>query len=210
MCIRDRVITNQIVEEPTVIGNTYARVRAGDVLQFVSSSISGSETERAKVSSSFGIVEDIIKQGEDSLLAAIAGNTPNFKWTLQQPKLVSGVTLIESPITASSDEVESISSSFEIVTKIIESGSSINTDETIGFASNGLPISQVGIPKDSYGDNLITTTIGAKLPNDIVTISNVDDNIKFNNTTQITSSISASVSIASSISESFRTVIDIV
>ena len=57
---------------------------------------------------------------------------------------------------------------------------------------------------------MITTTIGAKLPNDIVTISNVDDNIKFNNTTQITSSISASVSIASSISESFRTVIDIV
>ena len=206
----DKVITNQIVEEPTVIGNTYARVRAGDVLQFVSSSISGSETERAKVSSSFGIVEDIIKQGEDSLLAAIAGNTPNFKWTLEEPKLVSGVTLIESPITASSAEVKSISSSFDIVTKIIESGSSINLDKTIGSASNGLPISQVGIPKDSYGDNLITTTIGAKLPNDIVTISNVDDNIKFNNTTQITSSISASVSIASSISESFRTVIDIV
>ena len=206
----DKVITNQIVEEPTVIGNTYARVRAGDVLQFVSSSISGSEIERAKVSSSFGIVEDIIKQGEDSLLAAIAGNTPNFKWTLQQPKLVSGITLVESSITASSAEVKSISSSFEIVTKIIESGSSINTDKTIGSASNGLPISQVGIPKDSYGDNLITTTIGAKLPNDIVVVSNVDDNIKFNNTTQITSSISASVSTASSISESFRTVIDIV
>ena len=206
----DKVITNQIVEEPTVIGNTYARVRAGDVLQFVSSSVSGSETERAKVSSSFGIVEDIIKQGEDSLLAAIAGNTPNFKWTLEEPKLVSGVTLMQSSITASSAEVKSISSSFDIVTKIIESGSSINLDKTIGSASNGLPISQVGIPKDSYGDNLITTTIGAKLPNDIVTISNVDDNIKFNNTTQITSSISASVSIASSISESFRTVIDIV
>jgi len=57
---------------------------------------------------------------------------------------------------------------------------------------------------------LITTTIGTKLPNDIVTVSNVNGNIKFNNTTQITSSISASVSIASSISESFRTVIDIV
>ena len=206
----DKVITNQIVEVPSVINNTYARVRAGNVLQFVSSSVSGSETERAKVSSSFGIVEDIIKQGEDSLLAAIAGNTPNFKWTLEEPKLVSGVTLVESSITASSTEVESISSSFEIVTKIIESGSSINLDKTIGSASNGLPISQVGIPKDSYGDNLITTTIGTNLPNDIVVVSNVNGNIKFNNNSQITSSISASVSIASSISESFRTVIDIV
>ena len=206
----DKVITNQIVESPTVINNTYARVRAGNVLQFVSSSVSGSEIQRAKVSSSFGIVEDIIKQGEDSLLAAIAGNTPNFKWTLNEPKLVSGITLVESSITASSAEVKSISSSFEIVTKIIESGSSINTDKTIGSASNGLPISQVGIPKNSYGDNLITTTIGTKLPNDIVVVSNVNGNIKFNNTTQITSSISASVSIASSISESFRTVIDIV
>ena len=119
-------------------------------------------------------------------------------------------TLIESSITASSAEVKSISSSFEIVTKIIESGSSINTDKTIGSASNGLPISQVGIPKDSYGDNLITTTIGTNLPNDIVVVSNVNGNIKFNNNSQITSSISASVSIASSISESFRTVIDIV
>ena len=206
----DKVITNQIVEVPTVINNTYARVRAGNVLQFVSSSVSGSETERAKVSSSFGIVEDIIKQGEDSLLAAIAGNTPNFKWTLEEPKLVSGITLVESSITASSAEVKSISSSFEIVTKIIESGSSINTDKTIGSASNGLPISQVGIPKDSYGDNLITTTIGTKLPNDIVAVSNVNDNIKFNNNSQYTSSVSASTSISSEISESFRTVIDIV
>ena len=206
----DKVITNQIVEPPTVINNTYARVRAGNVLQFVSSSVSGSEIERAKVSSSFGIVEDIIKQGEDSLLAAIAGNTPNFKWTLEEPKLVSGVTLVESSITASSAEVKSISSSFEIVTKIIESGSSINTDKTIGSASNGLPISQVGIPKDSYGDNLITTTIGTKLPNDIVAVTNVNGNIKFNDNSQITSSISASVSTASSISESFRTVIDII
>jgi len=35
----DKVITNQIVELPKVINNTYARVRAGDVLQFVSSSV---------------------------------------------------------------------------------------------------------------------------------------------------------------------------
>jgi NAD-dependent SIR2 family protein deacetylase len=206
----DKVIVNEIVESPQVINNTYARVRAGNILQYVSSSISGSETERVKVSSSFGIVEDIIKQGEDSLLSAIAGNTPNFNWRLDEPKLVSNTTLITSSISASSAQVQSISSSFEIVTKIIESGSSITTDKTIGSASNGLPISQVGIPKDSYGDNLITTTIGTKLPNDIVAVSNVNDNIKFTNNSQYTSSISASITIASEISESFRTVIDIV
>ena len=206
----DKVVVNEIVESPEVINNTYARVRVGDVLQYVSSSISGSETERVKVSSSFGIVEDIIKQGEESLLSAIAGNTPNFKWTLDEPKLVSNTTLITSSISASSADVQSISSSFEIVTKIIESGSSINTDKTIGSASNGLPISQVGIPKDSYGDNLITTTIGTKLPNDIVAVSNVNSNIKFTNNAQYSSSISASNTIASEISESFRTVIDIV
>ena len=103
-----------------------------------------------------------------------------------------------------------IEDSFDTVVKIIESGSSISTDKTIGFASNGLPISQIGIPKNSYGDNLITTTTGTNLPSDIVEISNVNSNIKFNNTTQITSSISASVSSTTSISESFRTVIDII
>jgi len=206
----DKVIVNEIVEAPAVIDNTYSRVKVGNILPFSSSLVSGSETEKVKVSSSFGLVEDIIKQGEDSLLAAIAGNTPNLEWTLEEPKLVSSTTLITSSITASNSELSSISQSFEIVTTIIESGSSITSDIVVGFAPNGLPISQVGIPKNSYGDNLITTTIGTTLPNDIVEVSNVKDGIKFNNNSQYTSSISASTPISSEISESFRTVIDIV
>ena len=206
----DKVVVNELVEVPAVIDNTYSRVRAGDILPFSSSLVSGSESERIKVSSSFGLVEDIIKQGEDSLLAAIAGNTPNLKWTLEEPKLVSSTTLVTSSITASSDELSSISQSFETITTIIESGSSITSDIAVGFASNGLPISQVGIPKNSYGDNLITTTIGAKLPDSITEVSNVAAGIKFNSNSQYSSSISASTLVSSEISESFRTVIDIV
>jgi hypothetical protein len=206
----DKVVVNELVEVPSVVDSTYSRVRAGSILPFTSSLVSGSESERIKVSSSFGLVEDIIKQGEDSLLAAIAGNTPNFSWTLEEPKLVTGKTIVTASLTASSSDVQLVSESFEVVTTIIESGSSIQIDKTIGSASNGLPIIQVGIPKNSYGDNLITTTIGTNLPNTITEVSNVDGGIKFNNNSQYSSSISASSTTSTAISESFRTVIDII
>ena len=104
-----------------------------------------------------------------------------------------------------------IEDSFDVVVKIIESGSSVQTDKTIGLAYNGLPISQVGTPKNSYGDNLITTTIGTILPDDVTEVTNVDGGIKFNDNTQYTSSaVTASSDLSSEISESFRTVIDII
>ena len=207
----DSVVTNTIIESPRLIRNTEARVQAGNI-DFVTSSISGTESERAKVSASIGIVEDIIKQGEDSILAAIAGNTPNISWTTEDPILVTGISAVSSSTQLSASLSSSVTSSFDVVVKVIESGSTITSDLTIGSASNSeLPVAQRGIPKDSYPpENLDSTVIGTTIPAEVTLVSNMEDGIRFNSGNQYTSSISASNITSTNISESFSTVIDII
>ena len=207
----DSVVTNTIIESPRLIRNTEARVQAGNI-DFITSSISGTESERAKVSASIGIVEDIIKQGEDSILAAIAGNTPNINWTTEDPILVTGISEVTSSTQLSASLSSSVTPSFDVVVKVIESGSTITSDLTIGSASNSeLPVAQRGIPKDSYPpENLDSTVTGTTIPAEITLVSNMEDGIRFNSGTQYTSSVSASSTTSTNISESFSTVIDII
>ena len=206
----NKIVTNEIIENPRVITNTEGRIRA-TAFTPTTSSVSGTETQATLISSSFAIVEDIIKQGDDAVLASIAANTPNaFDWGTNIPILVTGLSQLTSSVQISSSFTQSISSNFDSIVTIIESGSSITTDVTIGSASNGLPISQVGIPKDSYGDNLITTVTGTVLPETVTITSSLASNIKVNNDIQYTSSITASNEITSSVSSSFAIITDII
>ena len=99
---------------------------------------------------------------------------------------------------------------FDTVIKIIESGSSIISEETVGTDSKGNPISTVGIPKNSYGDNLIQTVVGTTLPDGISVVENASAGIKFGTDTQYTASINASSAEISKVSSSFSTIIDII
>jgi hypothetical protein len=207
----DDIVTNTIIKNPSLISNTTARIQAGDI-NFVTSSIGGTETQRANVSASIGIVEDIIKQGEDSVLAAIAGNTPGITWTTEDPILVTGISEVTSSTQLSASLSSSVTPSFDVVVKVIESGSTITNDLTIGSASNSeLPVAQRGIPKDSYpSENLTSTVVGTTIPAEVTLVSNMEEGIRFNSGTQYTSSISASSVSSTDISESFSTVIDII
>ena len=206
----DEIVQNNIISQSRVIRNTDGRVRATSFTP-TTSSISGTQTQATLISSSFSIVEDIIKQGDDAVLASIAANTPGqFDWGTNIPVLVTGINQLTSSVQISSSFTQSISTNFDTIVTIIESGSSVTTDVTIGSASNGLPISQVGIPKDSYGDNLITTVTGTILPSGVSITSSLEGNIKVNNDIQFTSSISASNEITSSVSSSFSIITDII
>ena len=105
---------------------------------------------------------------------------------------------------------KSIEDSFDVVVKIIESGSSVVTEQTIGTDSNGAPISTVGIPKNSYGDNLVTTVVGTTIPAEIELVKNTEAGIKLGNDVQITSSLSAGTDEINKVSSSFSIVTDIV
>ena len=206
--LRQIVLSNNI-STPQIVLNTDGNIRVTSYTP-TTSSVSGGETEIQIVSQSFGIIEDIIRYGDTNVLGAIAANSSDIDWTTTNPINTSGRNQITSSTSFDNVYTESISSNYETVIKIIESGSSIVTEETVGTDSKGSPISTVGIPKDSYGDNLVKTVIGVDIPNDITIVKNTDGNIKFNNNSQYTASVTASSTEINKVSSSFASISDII
>ena len=211
------VAQSNLIENPSQQLNINKKIKTGDV-DYITSSFSGSDLESTHISGSFGIVEDIIRFGNDSILAAIAENTGSFDWNVTSPLNVSEILQITASVSTSisSSIFDDISGSFDTVVKIIESGSSIVTEETIGTGSApvpeaqiGDPISTIGIPKDSYGDGLLTTVVTTSIPT-FELVENTEAGIKFGNDTQITGSITSSVSESLKVSSSFSDIIDII
>src|SRR6056300_588408 len=216
----DKVVTNELVEIPQVIDNTYSRVRAGSILPFTSSLVSGSESERVKVSSSFGLVEDIIKQGEDSLLSAIAGNTPDFKWTIDEPKLVTNTTLVTS--SADTPNITNIVDNYKIITDIISNGLGSTPSEVKSYSGN---IKVTDTVQFTNGSSVATSTEATLVSSSISIVRNIVQNgtgslptlventdglIKVSSETQFTtSSISASIDDIQFISGAFNIVTEI-
>jgi hypothetical protein len=199
----DKIVTNEIIESPGVVNNTTARIQAGNI-DFITSSVSGTESERIKVSSSFGLVEDIIKQGEDSLLAAIAGNTPNFNWSLDEPKLVTGLDIVTS--SADTTNIETISSNYGIITNIISNGVSATPSEVTNWSgsikvTDTTPFRNESSVASSTEATLVSSSISIvrnvvqngtdSLP---ILVENTDGLIKVSSEIQFTtSSVSASI-----------------
>jgi len=198
-----------VLETPQVILNDAGNIRVTS-FEPTTGSISATDTEVQIVSQSFGIIEDIIRYGTDSVLSSIAGNSEDYIWNLENPLNVSGIAQITSDNVATEVTENLVTSNFDTVIKIIESGSSIETEQTIGTDSKGNPISTVGIPKSSYGDNLVTTTIGTTIPSDITLVKNTEAGIKFGSGVQISSSISVDSTTINKVSSSFSTVSNII
>ena len=198
-----------VLETPQVILNTDGNIRVTS-FEPTTGSISATDTEVTIVSQSFGVIEDIIRYGTDSVLSSIAGNSNDLLWNETNPLNVSGITQITSSVVATDATTDLVTSSFDTVIKIIQSGSSIETEETIGTDSKGNPISTVGIPKNSYGDNLVKTTIGTTIPSDITLVKNTEAGIKFGSDVQTTSSLSVDSDNINKISSSFSIVSDII
>jgi hypothetical protein len=207
--ISKEIIQSNILDTPQIILNTDGNIRV-TVFDSIKSSVSGTETEVRLVSQSYGIIEDVIRHGTDSILGAIGSNSDNFNWNLYNPINVTNLTQVAATADVSSSLTSSIFNNIQSIIDIIGSGSSITTEVTIGTDSKGTPISTVGIPKNSYGDNLITTVVGTILPDSVTIVKNTEGNVKVGNDTQYTSSISASISEIQKVSSSFSIVTDII
>ena len=207
--ISKEIIQSNILDTPQIISNTAGNIRV-TTFDSLKSSVSGTETEVRLVSQSYGIIEDVIRHGTDSILGAIGSNSDNFNWSLYNPINVTTHTQITASADVSSSLTSSIEDNILTIIDIIGSGSSITTEVTIGTDSKGAPISTVGIPKNSYGDNLITTVVGTILPDSVTIVKNTEGNVKVGNDVQYTSSISASISEINKVSSSFSIVTDII
>jgi hypothetical protein len=215
----DKVVTNELVEIPQLVDNTKARVRAGDILPFTSSLLSGSEDIRVKVSSSFGLVEDIIKKGESSLLTAIAGNTPNFKWTIDEPKLVTNGTIVTS--SSDTSNVENIVTNYGIITDIITNGTSVAPTEVTNWTGS---IKVTDTTQYTNGSSVATSTEGTLVSSSISIVKTAvelgtgslpsllenSSSIYVGGVAPITNATTASSAEVNKVSSSFAIVLDIV
>jgi hypothetical protein len=118
--IGEFIVQNIILDTPRIINNDEKLIKVTDLTN-VTSSFGGTDVESSAISSSFGIIEGIIRRGTSSISSVLALNNGQ-NWNLNNPINVSGLTQITST-TSSANLTSSIDEKFEIVTKIIDSGS---------------------------------------------------------------------------------------
>ena len=118
--ISDYVVQNILLDTPRIIGNDEKNIRV-TALTNATSSISGTATEIGLVSSSFNIVESIIKRGLSAIPSILAQNTGQ-NWGLGNPLKVSNTTQTTNGYVTPA-EVIKIGAGFDIVNDIIGGGS---------------------------------------------------------------------------------------
>jgi len=111
------IIENGIGSLPTLVTNAENNIKVTSTNQFTSS-ISGSSTEINKVSSSFGIVENIVQNGLSVKPTIVKNNT-------DIDNLIKVTDTLQYISASAADKLQSkiVSSSISIVTDIIENGS---------------------------------------------------------------------------------------
>ena len=118
--ISDFIVQNTILETPRIITNAERLLKVTNLTN-TTSSFSGTITEQNSISSSFAIIEGIIKRGTAAVPSILAQNNGQ-NWNINNPINISGLTQITSA-TSSANLTSSINDKFAIVTKIIDSGS---------------------------------------------------------------------------------------
>jgi hypothetical protein len=117
--IAEYIVQNIILETPRIITNDESLIKV-TALNNITSSVSGTESEQLKISSSFNIVESIVKRGLSAIPAIVAKETES-DWGVYNPFNVTSGTQTTSSITpALSDDL--IEENWNVVTSIIEGG----------------------------------------------------------------------------------------
>jgi len=213
------VAQSNLIEIPTAKRNIEKRIKVGDV-QYITSSISGTEFESKYISGSIGIVEDIIRFGNDSVLASIAENTGSFNWSISSPINVSSVLPITSSVTESVN-IQNVSDGFDIVTSIIAGGESVIPQPTSSWEGT---IKVTDTPQYISSSLSSTSTEATLVSQSIAIVANIVQNgvdslppltasidglIKVTNQLQNTD-YSGSLTEATKVSSSFATITNIV
>jgi hypothetical protein len=120
--LADYIVTNQILETPSIITNTEKGIKITNEVN-VTSAFSGSLQNQNSISSSFSIIEKIIKRGT-GVINSIVAQQNGQNWSDVNPLNITNGTQITST-TSSANLTSSIDTKFDIITTIIQSGSSI-------------------------------------------------------------------------------------
>jgi hypothetical protein len=120
--LADYIVTNQILETPSIIVNTEKGIKISNETN-VTSSFSASLQNQNSISSSFSIIEKIIKRGT-GVLNSIVAQQNGQNWSDENPLNITNGTQITS-VTSSANLTSSIDTKFDIITTIIQSGSSV-------------------------------------------------------------------------------------
>ena len=218
--ITNEIALSNLLDTPKIILNTDGNIKVTS-FEPTSSLVSGGESEVKIVSQSFGIIEDIIRYGTDSIKSAIAINSDDFVWDARNPINVSNRNQITSSNQQSST-LQNIEDNFKVVTDIIGGGTSAAPILTSSW-ENAIKVSDT----EQYlnTSSLATSTEGTIVSESIAIVANIIQNgtgslpelvknteglIKVTNGVQFTtSSISASFDDIQFISGAFNIVTSI-
>jgi hypothetical protein len=163
--IGDYIVQNIILETPRVVNNDEKNIKV-TLLENLTSSISGTTNEEALISSSFSIVEGIIKGGLQVIPSVLAQNT-NQNWGVANPlNVTSNIQTTNNYVTP--NEINIIDRNFGIVTNIIDNGILIEPVLTSSLAGL-IKVSDIAQISGSSATNAETASISASF----ATISNV-------------------------------------
>jgi hypothetical protein len=198
-----RIVQNIQLSAPTLTLNTSANIRVGDILP-ISSSISATNVEINKVSSSFALVTEVIAGGLD-LIPTIVTNASSSIKVSNQPQITSSVS-------ASSVEVGIVTASFGLIRDIIYWGSasvpdSLANNYNYGFELSVPKLLHISSVTQSLGSgtyNSQTSSVSSSFGNVINIINNGTGSIPTlvaNTSGSIKTTSATSVSITGSSSE---------
>ena len=214
--LADYIVTNQLLDTPKIITNTERGIKVSNETN-VTSTFSGNTANQNSISSSFSIIEGIIKRGVSAIPSLVAQNSSQV-WNTNNPLHVGSITQIQNGYTTP-NEVNVIDRNFEIVNKIIDGGiaaepvftSSINglikvTDslQTTGSTASTAQTSSIS-SSFAYVARIISNGTGSIQP----ITSSAAGNIKVT-ATSLVSSTAATGAQSASISSSMGTIIDII
>ena len=212
--ITDYIVQNIVLETPKIIFNDEKGIKVS-ALSNITSSFSGSAIEVSNVSSSFNIIESIIKKGVNSVNAIIAKNKTN--WSISNPLKVSTTNQITNSYVTPA-EIDVIGNNFNIVTNIIQSGT--GSLPILTASIEGLyKVTNIQQFTGSAGTNSETSSISSSFAHIIEVIKNgtgslqpftssVQNNIKATATTY-SAVVGGESSHSGSVSSSMKVITDV-
>jgi hypothetical protein len=216
--ISDFIVQNIVLETPRIITNDEKLFKVVSGSSNITSSFSGTINEQNSISSSFAIIEGIIKRGTAAVPSILAQNS-DLNWSVGIPLSVTGQTQITNSFV-SPTEAEKLGNGFDVVTSILQSNgvepvftSSLNTqikvtnnEQITGSVSN--PYALTSSISASFG--YVVEIISGGLSKLDPIVSNVSASIKVTATPQFTSGVVGTNAQTSSVSSSFGSIINVI
>ena len=215
--ISDYIVQNIILDTPRVVTNDEKNIKV-TALTNTTSLFSGSIEEQNSISSSFSIMEAIIKRGTSAIPSILAQNT-GLNWNISLPLNVSTTNQITNSFVTP-NEVNKLGSGFDVVTQILQNGgveptltSSLegqikvtNNEQTTGSVSNPTALT----PTISASFGYVTEIISGGLSRIQPLVSNINGLIKVTETNQWISGVVGTNVETASISSSFGNIVNII